>query len=62
MSKPGPYTEIEVILKRAIDNAIEELCKGRTFYEGYFEQANLSRTDKTCKILLDGLKEAGYNG
>jgi hypothetical protein len=34
----------------------EELCYSRTFYEGYFDSENLSRTDKVIKKINEVLQ------
>ena len=41
--------------RSALEEIREELCKGRTFYEGYFDSENLSRTDKAIKKINEVL-------
>lgn len=50
--KEGKLNALGARYYNAINEAIEELTKGRTFYDGYFDQPYLSRVDKTLKILL----------
>lgn len=43
---------------KAIREAIDIGCKGRTFYEGYFSNPdNLSRVDQMLKILYEAIGE-----
>lgn len=46
-------------LTKAIESAIEEGMKGRTFYDNYFSinKDNLSRVDKMNYILLQAIEE-----
>ena len=48
-----------------IKKAIEELCAGRTFYAGYFENRSykdLSRNDRALLLLLEANTGAGELG
>ena len=42
--------------RKALEEIRGILCKGRTFYDGYFENENLSRTDKAIKVISEVLK------
>lgn len=45
-------------LHKAMKEAIDIGCKGRTFYEGYFSNPdNLSRVDQMLKILYEAIGE-----
>lgn len=41
--------------KRVLEEIRDILCKGRTFYEGYFDNPNLSRTDEAIKVINEVL-------
>lgn len=43
--------------QQIINEALEILMEGRTFYDGYFDQPNLSRTDEAIKVLLQNTKD-----
>lgn len=47
----------ETELRKALEEIRGILCKGRTFYDGYFENENLSRTDKAIKVISEVLDE-----
>ena len=42
--------------KQALEEIRDILCNGRTFYKGYFDTPNLSRTDKAIKVINEVLK------
>ena len=41
---------------KALEEIREVLCEGRTFYDGYFDNENLSRTDKAIKVINEVLQ------
>lgn len=47
--------------KDALIEIRKELCYGRTFYEGYFDSENLSRTDKVIKKINEALNDTQDN-
>lgn len=44
-------------MKQALEDINLILCEGRTFYDGYFDANNLSRTDKAIKLINEVLNE-----
>ena len=44
--------------RSALEEIREELCYGRTFYEGYFYSENFSRTDKIIKKINEVLNDS----
>lgn len=53
-----------LLLQKVIKKAISEGCKGRTFYEGYFDVdfKDLSRVDRMIKLLDDAMKGIENDG
>ena len=52
----GLEMEFQMRYRKALEEIRELFCVGRTFYEGYFDNENLSRGDKAIKIINEVLK------
>lgn len=45
-----------MVLRQALEEIREILCRGRTFYDGYFDNDNLSRVDTVIKTINEVLR------
>ena len=51
------YIEHTTKYRQALEKIRDILCNGRTFYEGYFDNPNLSRTDKAIRVIDEVLND-----